>query len=372
LYYPESGKTIAAPIYSNNKVALPLNAMESVFVVFSKKQQTQQSASVADPIVAITLGGKSVVDLQKPIAPPKFDIQIKKATYHDRDATEAVKIIVAGGTTDILVEEITKAVGDPAYRVVKTLTIEYTLEGKDLSASAVDGQTIPLLNNSAISSGPVGICPENGLVFRQSGKYELTLASGKKIEKTVALETPVALGNGWSVTFPIKGNTVTKTFDTLSSWSDNADEAVKYFSGTATYKNTFQKPNRKSDERIFLDLAQIEVVAEVKLNGKNIGTFWQTSGKPDITDYLKDGENSIEIAVTNLWVNRLIGDASLPDVSERQQNGQLSAWPQWLLDGKPDPTGRQSFCMWNLWKSDATPVKSGLVGQMKLVNYSTK
>jgi hypothetical protein len=183
----------------------------------------------------------------------------------------------------------------------------------------------------------------------------------------------------------VKGNTVTKTFDRLSSWSDNADEAVKYFSGTATYKNTFQSLNRKSEERVFLDLGQIEVVAEVKLNGKNIGTFWQTSTKPDITDYLKDGENTIEIAVTNLWVNRLIGDASLPDVPERQSDaagidptlrleisdlGPLSAWPQWILEGKPDPTGRQTFCLLNLWKKDEKPVVSGLVGPVRLVNYS--
>jgi hypothetical protein len=287
------------------------------------------------------------------------------------DATEAVKGIVAAGITDIPVPEITKAVGDPAFGVVKTLTIEYVLEGKALSASAVDGQTIPLLNNSAapLPVGPVGICPENGLIFRQSGKYELTLASGKKIEKTVALDGPVSLNAGWTVTFPVKGNTVTKTLDTLSSWSDNADEAVKYFSGTATYRNTFRSLARKPGERVFLDLGQIEVVAEVKLNGKDIGTFWQTSGKPDVTDYLKDGENTIEIAVTNLWVNRLIGDASLPDAPERQQNGTLSAWPQWLLEGKPDPTGRETFCMWNLWKKDEKPIASGLIGPVKLVNY---
>ncbi|MDR3245843.1 MAG: hypothetical protein LBT50_05360 [Prevotellaceae bacterium] len=362
LFYPESGKTIAAPVYGNNKVVLPLGAMESVFVVFSKKQ------SDADPVVAISLDGKPLVDLQKTVASSKPDIQIKKAIYHDQDATEAVKKIVAVGTTDISVAEITKAIGDPALGVVKTLIIDYLLDGKAASVSAVDGQTIQLLSNSSVPV-PIGIYPGNGLVFRESGKYDLTLASGKKVEKTVALTAPVSLNAGWSVTFPAKGNSVVKTLDTLSSWSDNADEAVKYFSGTATYRNTFKNFARKQGERVFLDLGKIEVVAEVKLNGKNVGTFWQTSGKPDVTDYLKDGENIIEIAVTNLWVNRLIGDASLPDVPERRPNGRLSAWPQWLLEGKPDPTGRETFCMWNLWKPDAKPVVSGLIGPARLITY---
>ncbi|MDR3183737.1 MAG: hypothetical protein LBT89_12615, partial [Planctomycetaceae bacterium] len=96
--------------------------------------------------------------------------------------------------------------------------------------------------------------------------------------------------------------------------------------------------------------------------------FWQTSAKADVTDYLRSGNNTIEISVTNLWVNRLIGDAFLPDVPERQANGTLNAWPQWLLEGKSDPSGRQTFCMWNLWKKEDKPVASGLLGPVKLVS----
>ncbi|MDR3183132.1 MAG: hypothetical protein LBT89_09485 [Planctomycetaceae bacterium] len=363
LYYPESGKTVAAPIYDGNKVTLPMRAQESVFVVFAK------NAAKSDSITSVLLDGKPLAGLPKT---ETLDIQIEKALYHDRDATEAVKKIAAGNNTEIPVAEITKAVGDPQYGVVKTLTIDYKIGGKSYSAAAQDNGVVLLSGDTAAGQpNDIAVCPDNGLMFLKSGEYELTFASGKKVTKTFKLAEPVNLNSHWTVTFPVKGNTVTKTFDELSSWSDNADEAVKYFSGTAVYKKTFQQSRNRSQgqkQRTILDLGQIEVVAEVKINGKSVGTFWQTSAKADVTDYLRSGNNTIEISVTNLWVNRLIGDAFLPDVPQRQANGMINAWPQWLLEGKSDTSGRQTFCMWNLWKKEDKPIASGLLGPVKLVS----
>ncbi|MDR3229069.1 MAG: hypothetical protein LBT53_06635, partial [Puniceicoccales bacterium] len=110
LYYPESGKTVAAPIYAGNRITLPLRAQESVFVVFTK------NATPRDSIVAVSRTGNPIADLN---TTKTSDIQIVKALYHDRDATEAVKKIVASGNTNVPVAEITKAVGDPAFGTVK-------------------------------------------------------------------------------------------------------------------------------------------------------------------------------------------------------------------------------------------------------------
>jgi hypothetical protein len=72
--------------------------------------------------------------------------------------------------------------------------------------------------------------------------------------------------------------------------------------------------------------------------------------------------------VVNLWVNRLIGDAALPDDSsrERDANGRLIKWPPWVLDGKTSPTGRRSFVTYPLWTRDEPLQPSGLLGPVTL------
>ena len=65
--------------------------------------------------------------------------------------------------------------------------------------------------------------------------------------------------------------------------------------------------------RIFLDLGTVKNLAEVTLNGKALGILWKPPFRVDVTEALKPGANHLEIAVTNLWPNRLIGDQTLPE-----------------------------------------------------------
>jgi hypothetical protein len=107
-------------------------------------------------------------------------------------------------------------------------------------------------------------------------------------------------------------------------------------------------------------------MAAVGLNGKDLGVLWKPPYRVDVTEALKPGDNAIEIRVTNLWVNRMIGDEDLPEDSERNADGTLKAWPQWVLDGKPSPTGRFTFTTWRLWKKSDALVASGLLGPVTL------
>jgi len=99
-------------------------------------------------------------------------------------------------------------------------------------------------------------------------------------------------------------------FDKLSSWTENGDAGIKYFSGTATYSKTINAPASwfTKAAQIWIDLGDVKNIAEVKVNGKSLGIVWKKPFKIDVTSALKAGDNKIEINVTNLWVNRLIGD----------------------------------------------------------------
>ena len=63
----------------------------------------------------------------------------------------------------------------------------------------------------------------------------------------------------------------------------------------------------------------------------------------------------------------MIGDERLPEDSERNPNGTLKSWPEWLAEGKPSPTGRQTFTSWRLWKEDDPLQPSGLLGPVRLL-----
>ena len=102
-------------------------------------------------------------------------------------------------------------------------------------------------------------------------------------------------------------------FKQLQDWIKRPEGAIQHYSGTAVYRTTFnaEKAVMLSKEPVLLDLGQVEVVAEVTLNGKTIGTLWTAPWRLDVSSDLKEGANVLEVRVTNLWPNRLIGDLSL-------------------------------------------------------------
>jgi len=110
----------------------------------------------------------------------------------------------------------------------------------------------------------------------------------------------------------------TLIFAKLEDWSRRPETAVKYFSGSAVYRNRFtwaRETSRRS--RLFLDLGTVEETARVRLNGIDVGTVWCSPWRVEITGVIQSGENTLEIEVANAWMNRLAGDALLP-VGERR------------------------------------------------------
>ena len=98
------------------------------------------------------------------------------------------------------------------------------------------------------------------------------------------------------------------TFEELADWTTNDDPYIRYFSGTATYKTNFEY-RADTGKNVWLDLGTVHALADVTLNGHSFRTLWRPPYRVDISKALKAGNNTIEIAVTNCWLNRLVGDS---------------------------------------------------------------
>jgi hypothetical protein len=127
------------------------------------------------------------------------------------------------------------------------------------------------------------------------------------------------MDGSWKVMFQAhRGAPDSTTFDRLTSYTENSDAGIKYFSGTAIYtKHINLRSNAiMKGTQLWLDLGDVKNLAEVILNGKPLGIVWKKPFRVDVTSALKAGDNKLEIKVTNLWVNRLIGDAQ-PGVTNK-------------------------------------------------------
>ena len=138
------------------------------------------------------------------------------------------------------------------------------------------------------------------------------LSTGSSRSVPALMETPLAsFDDAWRVAFqPNRGAPESISLDKLLSWTDYRNEGVKYFSGTATYTRTLNAPADwfKPGSHLWLDLGEVKEVAEISVNGAPFETVWKTPYRVEVTGALRPGTNKLKVKVTNLWVNRLIGD----------------------------------------------------------------
>jgi hypothetical protein len=206
---------------------------------------------------------------------------------------------------------------------------------------------------------PAGYKIENGLttiplhlaqresvfvVFRKAASSESRVIPN---QKSIILEK---VAGPWDINFPPKLGAPEKIqLNKLESWTENSNQGLKYFSGTATYNKTVLAPQSwfRPGEKIMLNLGIVKDVAEVWVNGKALGTLWKEPYQVDVTDTLKSGTNQLEIKVTNEWTNRLIGDRS----ASAEKKVLTAGHPMMLGFGRPPPL-----------------VESGLIGPVMLVS----
>jgi len=154
-------------------------------------------------------------------------------------------------------------------------------------------------------------------------------------------------------------------FQQLDDWTHRPDPSIRYYSGTATYRNTFKLPRSKS-QRVYLDLGEVKNLAEVRINGHEAGIVWTAPWRVEIGRFLRAGRNQLEIDVVNLWPNRLIGDGDLPE-EQRRTRTNVRTYEHKLPEG--------FSCWWDPEceerKKTGAPAKllsSGLLGPVRLLS----
>lgn len=162
------------------------------------------------------------------------------------------------------------------------------------------------------------------IVFRKTGKPAATGVEDNypKPEIITKIDQP------WQVLFESdqykRGPAQPVTFTTLTDWSKHEDESIRYYSGTAIYKTTFDV-KKKPEGKLFVDLGQVTAMAKIKINGKYVGGVWTAPYRIEVSDVIRDGINELEVEVVNTWMNRLIGDLRLPE-AERPTWAHHNSW----------------------------------------------
>jgi hypothetical protein len=178
------------------------------------------------------------------------------------------------------------------------------------------------------------------VVFENKASQPSRFVSKKQYDELTELT------GAWDIHFP-KGLGAPEKIQLqkLASWTENSEEGIKYFSGTATYTKSFEvkKEWLKPGTKVLLNLGEVKDIAEVYVNGTRLDLLWKAPYEADITKAVKAGSNKLEVLVTNQWTNRLAGDREHPDHK--------------VLDSYPQPFGRRQYEL----------TTSGLIGPVKLL-----
>lgn len=122
------------------------------------------------------------------------------------------------------------------------------------------------------------------------------------------------IDGAWQLTFPANWGAPTgvQQMDKLASWTENTNDGIKYFSGTATYTKTFDvTKDMLKTGKLSVDLGNVGDIAVVTINGGKPDTLWHAPYRT-VSSELKSGKNTIKVEVTNEWTNRIAGDRAAP------------------------------------------------------------
>lgn len=414
LWYPETGVQHKLTTFrvENGKTIVPLNlkASESVFVVFSERlsQESPDRIIADDPTWMHT---KAI--------PVDYTNSFTMTVWLRPD------VIAKGGRSYVLFPQsgsslygighatVGLAVGQNGIRVFEksgdreesVLNLECTLEGWSM-ISLVYEDGIPMLyingkkqkeglkSSYTVHSNSIEINTHEPVVTLFQGEYltpswtDAVLSSreiaslykrGKPGKSMYVVDNVVYAGQqmdvipikaNWEVCFPKDSGAPEQIrMSGLKSLHLHSNEGVRYFSGTAHYRTEVKIPEKAiaDAKRVLLDLGNVAFVAALRVNGMPLDTLWKPPYEMDITDVVRVGTNQIEVIVSNLWTNRLIGDARLAPSNAYDQWGELKQLPGWYQRQEPFTGKPQTFVAWKQYDSNGPLTESGLIGPVQWV-----
>ena len=365
---------------------------ESIFVMFKNGKQN------SNPIVDARLDAKSILE---PHTVGTRMVKLSAARYgffdhpdQNMDVRQEVQGRIQQGQLDIIPCRHIKS--DPAPEAPdagKTLQLTYQLDDRTYTET-INRRTrfvVPMQPGGlTLPSGILHATKSAGIILEawKAGQYHFTWANGQRRKVSVD-RVPEArkIEGAWGVQFPKGwGAPEQLIFERLISWTEHSHFDVQHFSGTATYEKNWHlsQDERNEMQSLYLDLGRVKNIAEVHLNGRSLGILWKPPFRVNITDAVRTGNNRLEIRVTNLLPNRLIGDAGKPDVRAFKAHGQNGfapdKWNDWLQLIKDQQengrynreTGRYTFATWKRYKQNDPLLESGLIGPVQLLTAVRK
>lgn len=405
IWHPETGEQYPVHNYKveNGKTFIQLNMQpsESFFIVFDKSIETASQWDEAKDFSKRSVQPVSYQDIQNSFSVslwlrPDVDVISGKSfilfpvDVENKYGKNHASIGLAVGQNGIRLFEQT---GDARQEV---LFAETKIEGWSLlNIVYTEGKPTVYINGKKIKEGqksnrtvhPTGneISPIDAIYNLFQGEYTTPVIEEKILttEEIAALyrkgkplpllpdaaENIITLNNTWMITFPTNSGVPDQiTEKELQSLHLHKDKRVRYFSGTATYTTQFDIPAnyKQSGKRIMIDFGNVAFFAEASINGSPIPILWKTPYSYDITDFVNFGSNRLEVKVTNLWTNRLIGDEFFPVENNYDKWGELNQFPDWYINNQPYNGERNTFVSWKQYDKNGPLTESGLIGPVRI------
>jgi hypothetical protein len=348
LWHPDTGKIEIPALYrqQDGTTTLPIHfdPSGSVFVIFRYPVSGDAFVSMSRNGIPINQSGQAKITVQRAIYGAPND------PSRSADVRDKIQSLIDHGQTGIAVTSTLSSKGDPAPFIVKELNVTYTANGNTKTDTVREGDFfVPIAPSAALSFLHLNRQADGTVVLeaRESGHYEAqTAENALQVADIPELPAPIQIQGPWQLEFqPHRGAPDKADFPDLMSWTDSPNNGIKYFSGMATYNTELTIPADYllPGRHIYLDLGKVKNLAEVSLNGKPLGILWKEPFRVDITSAATAGSNQLQIKVTNLWPNRLIGDAKLP------------------------PEKRITWASVALYKADDRLLPSGLLGPVTVI-----